>query len=64
MVKKTGDGFMVTFASAADAVAAAVAIQQAVHQHNRRAASAPLGVRVGISLGDVTWEGSDCSAYR
>src|SRR6185436_15868110 len=60
VVKNTGDGIMATFASAAQAVGAAVAIQQAVHGHNRRAAGARLAVRVGISLGDVTWEGSDC----
>ena len=37
-----------------------MAIQQAVDGHNRRAASAPLAVRVGISLGDVAWERGDC----
>ncbi len=64
VAKHVGDGIMATFTGAADAVAAAVAIQQAVDGHNRRAGSAPLAVplavRIGISLGDVTWEQSDC----
>src|SRR5262249_58759745 len=53
-----GDGIMATFAGAAEALAAAVAIQQAIAQHNRRAT--PLAVRIGMSLGDVTWENGDC----
>ncbi len=60
VAKHVGDGIMATFTGAADAVAAAVAIQQAVDGHNRRAASVPLTVRIGISLGDVTWEQGDC----
>src|SRR5262245_19463531 len=60
VVKHVGDGIMATFLGAADAVAAAVAIQQAIDGHNRRAAVEPLAVRVGISVGDVTWEGEDC----
>src|SRR5262245_61970315 len=60
VAKSTGDGIMATFAGAAEAVGAAVAIQQAVEKHNRRTAGAPLAVRVGISLGDVTWEAQDC----
>ena len=36
VVKHTGDGVMATFSAAVDAVAAAVAIQQAVDAHNRR----------------------------
>jgi class 3 adenylate cyclase len=60
VAKSVGDGIMATFAGAADAVAAAVAIQQAVDGHNRRASPVPLAVRVGISLGDVAWERGDC----
>jgi class 3 adenylate cyclase/tetratricopeptide (TPR) repeat protein len=59
IVKGTGDGFMVVFPAAAEAVSAAVAIQQRVARMNRNAA-APLGVRIGISAGDVSWEGDDC----
>jgi class 3 adenylate cyclase len=60
VAKSVGDGIMATFPGAADAVAAGVAIQQAIDGHNRRAAVEPLAVRIGISLGDVTWEGADC----
>jgi class 3 adenylate cyclase len=60
VAKNVGDGIMATFRGAADAVAAGVAIQQAIDGHNRRAAVEPLAVRIGISLGDVTWEGADC----
>src|SRR5262249_32128277 len=60
VVKHVGDGIMATFPGAADAVAAAVAIEQAIDRHNRRDGQHPLAVRVGISLGDVTWEAQDC----
>jgi class 3 adenylate cyclase len=51
---------MATFPGAADTVAAAVAIQQAVDGHYRRAAFVPPAVRVGIGVGDVAWERGDC----
>ena len=51
---------MATFGGASDAVAAAVAIQQAIGRHNRSAASDVLAVRIGISAGDVIFEGDDC----
>ena len=54
VVKNTGDGVMATFAAAANAVAAAVAVQQAVDGHNRRSPDERLEVRVGMSVGDVT----------
>jgi hypothetical protein len=57
-VKNLGDGLMVVFTSAADAVAAAVDIQRALHRRNRRAAE-PLAVRVGIALGDADVEDDD-----
>ncbi len=52
-VKTIGDGLMVTFPSAVDAVACGVAMQQAVHRHNARA-DAPhrLRVRVGLHVGE------------
>ena len=60
-VKHLGDGVMATFTGASDAVSAAVAIQQAIDRHNRSGSSdAPLAVRIGISAGDVTFEGEDC----
>ncbi|HKY75413.1 MAG TPA: AAA family ATPase, partial [Acidimicrobiia bacterium] len=60
VVKGLGDGMMATFAGAADAVAAAVAIQQAVDRLNRSGkAAVPLAVRVGLSAGDVSFEADD-----
>jgi class 3 adenylate cyclase len=58
VVKGTGDGAMAGFSSAADAVAAGIAIQQGVERRNRDAREA-IGLRVGISLGDLAAEGDD-----
>ena len=61
LVKHTGDGVMATFEGASDAIAAAVAIQQAIAVENRsRPDDARLRVRVGISVGDVSAEDDDC----
>jgi class 3 adenylate cyclase/DNA-binding SARP family transcriptional activator/tetratricopeptide (TPR) repeat protein len=51
-VKNLGDGLMVAFASAVDAVAAAIGIQQAVHSHAARENDDSLGVRVGLNVGE------------
>ena len=59
VVKNLGDGIMATFAGASDAVSAAVATQQAIDRHNRSSPTA-LGVRIGISAGDVVFEKDDC----
>jgi class 3 adenylate cyclase len=60
VVKGLGDGIMATFAGAADAVGAAVAIQQAVDRLNRSGKSPePIAVRVGLSAGDVGFDGDD-----
>lgn len=59
VVKGLGDGIMATFVSAADATAAAVAIQQAVDRHSRRRPDFAFGVRVGVSIGDVTLDAGD-----
>jgi len=58
-VKALGDGFMLVFGAAAEAVGAAIAIQQAVDRFSRRA-PVPIHVRVGVSAGDVAWEAGDC----
>ncbi len=55
VVKSTGDGLLAVFGSAADALDAAVAAQQAVESRNRLARE-PLGVRTGVSIGDVSVE--------
>jgi class 3 adenylate cyclase/DNA polymerase III delta prime subunit len=59
VVKGLGDGIMATFESAADAVAASVAIQQAVHAHRHRTPDQAFEVRVGLSIGDVSAEEGD-----
>lgn len=59
VVKGLGDGIMATFVSAADAVSAAVAIEQAVEKHGRRHPEELYEVRVGLSAGDVSLEKGD-----
>lgn len=51
-VKNLGDGLMVAFGSAVNAVGCAVAIQQAVHRHNVRERDDRLRVRVGLNVGE------------
>ena len=51
-VKNLGDGLMVAFASAVNAVSCAIAIQQAVHRHNARQGDTRLSVRVGLNIGE------------
>jgi class 3 adenylate cyclase/pimeloyl-ACP methyl ester carboxylesterase len=58
-VKSVGDGLMVVFSSALDAVACAVAMQQAVHAHNQLGEDPPLGVRVGLDVGEPIREEAD-----
>ena len=60
MVKLMGDGAIVEFASVVDAVAGAVAVQQAVAEHQAEApAERRIVFRIGINLGDVVVEGED-----
>ena len=57
-VKTLGDGVLAVFDSAAHAVECAVAMQQAVEQQ-ARSSRVPLALRVGIALGDVSFEEGD-----
>lgn len=57
-VKNLGDGLMVVFPSVVAAVDGAVAMQQGIARHNRRAAQ-ELQVRVGMSSGDAVTEDDD-----
>jgi class 3 adenylate cyclase/tetratricopeptide (TPR) repeat protein len=57
-VKNLGDGLMVVFASAAQSLACAVQMQQAVEARNRRA-DEQFGLRIGVSVGDTTVEDGD-----
>jgi hypothetical protein len=56
-VKNLGDGLLVVFPSLSRALAC-VAMQQAIDMHNRRGGE-PLGVRVGISIGEAVTEDGD-----
>lgn len=51
-VKNLGDGLMVAFASAVNAVSCAIGIQQAVYRHNARQGDERLRVRVGLNIGE------------
>jgi TolB-like protein len=60
IVKTTGDGMLVEFASVVDAVRCAVAVQQAMPERNAGAgADSRIELRIGINLGDVIVEGDD-----
>lgn len=56
VVKLMGDGFLVEFASAVDAVACAIAWQQ---DPAAPAAAQPLTFRIGINLGEIVIEAGD-----
>lgn len=58
-VKNTGDGLLAIFGSVGDAVGCAVAIQQATARPIRSRGAVPLAVRVGLSVGDVTFDDDD-----
>ena len=59
-VKTTGDGFLVEFASALDAVKCALEIQSSLKASNdERREGERIMIRIGIHLGDVTHQGSD-----
>jgi adenylate cyclase len=58
IVKTTGDGLLVEFASVVDAVRCAVEVQQAMPEQNTGvAAENRIELRIGINLGDVIVEG-------
>jgi TolB-like protein/class 3 adenylate cyclase len=60
IVKTTGDGLLVEFASVVDAVRCAVAVQQAMPERDTGvAADNRIELRIGINLGDVIVEGDD-----
>jgi len=60
LVKTTGDGLLVEFASVVDAVRCAVAVQQAMPERNAGVApDSRIELRIGINLGDVIVEGDD-----
>jgi TolB-like protein len=59
-VKTTGDGMLVEFASAVDAVRCAVEVQKAMPERNSGIGGDDhIQLRIGINLGDVIVEGDD-----
>lgn len=56
VASNTGDGYMLTFETASDAVSCAIAIQQALDEHRRQHGFAP-DVRIGIHRAQATREG-------
>jgi len=60
IVKRTGDGALVEFASVLDAVACAVEVQRALADYNQAVPAAQrLEFRVGINLGDIIVDEGD-----
>ncbi len=58
-VKSIGDGLLVEFPNALQAVQCAVDLQVALHERNESSAARPLRLRVGLHLGDVERRGDD-----
>lgn len=58
-IKSMGDGLLVEFPNALDAVECSVDLQRSVHEHNSQEGAQPLRLRVGIHLGDVQERGTD-----
>jgi len=60
MVKTTGDGMLVEFASVVDAVACAVAIQRGMLSRNaEEPEDKHIVFRIGINVGDIIIDGED-----
>ncbi|HKY76525.1 MAG TPA: adenylate/guanylate cyclase domain-containing protein, partial [Acidimicrobiia bacterium] len=58
-VKSLGDGLMVVFGSALDALRSAVTIQRAVSRHNRSGQGHPFAIRVGLHAGEPVRDEDD-----
>src|SRR6202171_5627158 len=58
IVKTTGDGMLVEFSSAVDAVTCAMIVQQKMAERNGSAAQA-IAFRIGINVGDIIIDGGD-----
>jgi adenylate cyclase len=59
IVKTTGDGMLVEFASAVDAVTCAVAIQEKMAERTVEGTEPRIQFRVGINIGDIIIDGGD-----
>ncbi|HXW66583.1 MAG TPA: adenylate/guanylate cyclase domain-containing protein [Thermoplasmata archaeon] len=59
LIKTMGDGLLVEFSNALDAVECSVSLQRAIHERNSRVDGPPLRLRIGLHLGDVQERGAD-----
>ena len=60
IVKLMGDGALIEFASAVDAVTCAIEIQKRLREHDAGVSEAnPIRLRIGINVGDIIIEGDD-----
>jgi adenylate cyclase len=60
IVKLMGDGALVEFASAVDAVTCAIEIQRQLREHDAGSTkSTPIQFRIGVNVGDIIIEGED-----
>jgi TolB-like protein len=59
IVKTTGDGMLVEFASSVDAVTCAIAIQQRMAERAASAIGPQIRYRIGINIGDIIIDGDD-----
>jgi TolB-like protein/TPR repeat protein len=57
-IKTTGDGFLIEFQSALNAVLCAAAVQQTMHDR-KVATGEQVSIRIGIHIGDVVESGND-----
>src|SRR5271167_1100500 len=59
IVKTTGDGMLVEFASAVDAVICAISVQEKMAERNATISSPRINFRIGINVGDIIIDGDD-----
>jgi adenylate cyclase len=59
IVKTTGDGILVEFASAVDAITCAMAVQEKMAERTAEESGPRIQFRVGINIGDIIIDGDD-----
>jgi TolB-like protein len=59
IVKTTGDGMLVEFASTVDAVTCAIAIQEKMAERNASGPEPRIRFRIGINIGEIIIDGGD-----
>src|SRR5580658_1840906 len=59
IVKTTGDGMLVEFASAVDAVACAISVQEKMAERNATISGPHIDFRIGINVGDIIIDSDD-----